>query len=91
MIYIGAIDIEFKKYEEDPEKNRKEIEFVLSFEGAIPPRKEIIDEISSCYGVEPDLVFLEKLRTAKGKKKANGRARIYTDASSLKKFEKDRR
>ncbi len=88
MIFIGTIDIEFKSYMENPEKNRKEIEFVLSFEGAIPSRKDILDEISACYDVDPDLVFLEKLRTVKGKKKANGRARIYGDALSLKKFEK---
>lgn len=85
---MSRIDIEFKKYEEDPEKNRKEIEFALSFEGPIPSRKEIIDDISACYGAEPELVFLEKLRTARGKKMANGRARIYGDSLSLKKFER---
>ena len=87
---MGTADIEFKKYSEDPEKNRKEIEFVLSFEGSIPSRKEILDEISACYGADPGLVFLEKFRTVKGKKKANGRARIYDDAASLKKFESRR-
>ncbi|MBN1431499.1 MAG: hypothetical protein JW931_01865, partial [Methanomicrobiaceae archaeon] len=63
-------------------------EFVLSFEGSIPSRKEIIADISSCYGADPELVFLEKFRTVKGKKMANGRARIYGDALSRKKFER---
>ena len=85
---MSKIDIEFKKYEENPEKNRKEIEFVLSFEGSIPSRKEITDDISACYGADPELVFLEKLRTVRGKKMANGRARIYGDAASLKRFER---
>jgi ribosomal protein S24E len=88
---MGTIDIEFKKYEENPEMNRKEIEFVLSFGGSIPSRKEILDEISTCYGAEPGRVFLEKLRPVRKQMKANGRARIYTDAASLKKFEAGRK
>ncbi|WP_421908625.1 hypothetical protein [Methanolacinia petrolearia] len=88
---MGTIDIEFKKYEENPDMNRKEIEFVLSFEGLIPSRKEILYEISACYGAEPGLVFLEKLRPVRKQMKANGRARIYDDAASLKKFEGGRK
>lgn len=88
---MGTIDIEFKKYEEYPEMNRKEIEFVLSFEGSIPSRKEILGEISSCYGTDLELVFLEKLRPVRKQMKANGRARIYADAVSLKKFEGGRK
>lgn len=85
---MSAPDIEFNKFEDNPEKNRKEIEFTLSFEGAIPSRKDIIEEISACYGASGDLVFLEKLRTVRRQKKANGRARIYADAAILKKFER---
>ncbi|WOF16862.1 hypothetical protein F1737_09260 [Methanoplanus sp. FWC-SCC4] len=85
---MGAIDIEFKKYEEDEDIKRKEIEFCLSFEGSIPSRKDILNEISVCYGSSPELVFLEKLRTVRGKKMANGRARIYEDVKTLKKYER---
>ncbi len=85
---MGTMDIEFKNYEENKDKNRKEIEFTLSFEGAIPSRKDIANDISACYGAVPELVFLDKLRTVRGKKMAHGRARIYQDLQTLKRYER---
>ncbi|MDD3977896.1 MAG: hypothetical protein PHI15_07075 [Methanomicrobium sp.] len=82
------MDIKFESYEENPEFSRKEISFCLFFEGAIPSKESIKKDISLCYGVEPDLIALEKLRVVKGKKVANGKARVYSDASAIKKYEK---
>lgn len=85
---MSTIDINFTKYEENTEKNRKEIEFTLNFEGSIPARKDIMDEIILCYATSPELVALDKLRTVRGKKVANGKARIYPDAQTRKKSER---
>ncbi|MDD4127674.1 MAG: hypothetical protein PHV39_08315 [Methanomicrobium sp.] len=82
------MDIIFENYKEISEFSRKEIEFVLSFEGAIPSKQMIKAEISICYGVSSDLIALDSLRAVKGEKKANGKARIYSDAAVMKKFEK---
>ncbi|MDD3407233.1 MAG: hypothetical protein PHP13_04030 [Methanomicrobium sp.] len=82
------MDIIFDKYEENSEIARKEIEFTLSFEGAIPSQESIKKEISVCYGVSPDLIALGRLGVVRGRKKAKGRARIYSDTVLLKKFEK---
>ncbi len=82
------MDIEFTRYEENSDIPRKEINFTLSFEGAIPSRKDIIDEISVCYGTPEELVALGKLRTVRRKKKANGSARIYSDKETMKKSER---
>jgi len=88
---MTTIDINFTKYEENEDMNRKEIEFTLNFEGAIPARKNILDEITLCYGTSPELVALDKLRTVKGKKQANGKARIYPDQQTMKQNEKKSR
>ncbi|EHQ34680.1 eS24 family ribosomal protein [Methanoplanus limicola] len=85
---MTTIDINFTKYEESVEMKRKDIEFTLNFEGAIPARKDILDEISLCYGAPQELVALDKLRTVRGKKQANGKARIYPDSQTMKRCEK---
>jgi len=87
---IGSVStcIEFNRYEENPDIPRKEINFTLSFEGAIPSRKEIINEISVCYGSPEELVALGKLRAVRRKKKANGSARIYSDRKTMKMSER---
>ena len=67
---------------------RKEIDFILNFKGAIPSKESIKDEISLCYGSSNDLITLDKLRTVKGKMMANGKARIYPDLTTMKKYER---
>ncbi|MBP2133653.1 ribosomal protein S24E [Methanomicrobium sp. W14] len=62
--------------------------FVLSFEGAVPSKESIKNEISVCYGVSPDFIALDRLRAVRGKKKAGGTARIYPDRALMKKYEK---
>lgn len=82
------MDIVFERYEENSDVPRKEIDFILNFEGAIPSKESIKDEISLCYGSSNELIALDKLRTVKGKKKAAGKARIYSDAQIMKRFER---
>lgn len=82
------MDVMFERYEENTGVPRKEIDFTLNFDGAIPSKESIKDEISLCYGSSNELIALDKLRTIKGKKKANGKARIYSDLATLKKYER---
>ena len=82
------MDLDFTRYEQNEEKRRTEIDFVISFEGAVPPRKEIMEQLSSLYTFDPALAVLGKFRTRSGKKEMRGDVRIYENRDDMKQAER---
>ncbi len=81
------MDFEFTKEEENKLLNRTELDFVLTYDGATPSRKEILGKLCALRNVKPELCVLSSLKTEFGKQEIAAQARIYTDAEALKSIE----
>lgn len=81
------MDFEFIKDEKNELLNRRELEFVLTFEGATPSRKDIMGKFCALQNVSEDLVVLDSLKTKFGKQELVGSARIYEDADTKTQME----
>ena len=81
------MDFEFTKEEENKLLNRTELDFVLTYDGATPSRKEILGKLCALRNVKPELCVLGSLKTEFGKQEIVAQARIYEDAEALKSTE----
>jgi small subunit ribosomal protein S24e len=81
------MDFEFIKEEENKLLNRTELDFVLTYDGATPSRKEILGKLCALRNVKPELCVLSSLKTEFGKQEIAAQARIYEDAEVLKSTE----
>ena len=83
------MDFEFARDEYNGLLKRRELEFLLTFEGATPSRRQILGKLCALQNVPEDHVVLDSLKTSFGKQDLNGYARIYEDAATLKATEPD--
>ncbi|OIO26267.1 hypothetical protein AUJ15_01870 [Candidatus Micrarchaeota archaeon CG1_02_55_41] len=65
------------------------IDAVLEFEfgGSTPSRKQLLPEIVSAFDSKPEFVSIQKIEQRYGRNSVKVRARIYSSADSLKRFE----
>jgi len=66
------LDFAFDRYEEIDDGEKIEIDFVCSFEGAIPSKTEVMDNLVLCFDFDPGNAKLDRLRPVKGKKQVKG-------------------
>ena len=78
------MDFEFARDEYNGLLKRRELEFLLIFEGATPSRREIIGKLCALQNIPENCVVLGSLKTSFGKQELNGFVRIYEDAETLK-------
>ena len=58
---------------------RRELEFVLTFNGPTPSRKSVQEKLAALQNRDESLIVLDLERTRFGKMELLGRARIYDD------------
>ena len=56
---------------------RRELRFILTYDGATPSRKEIRGKLCALNNINENLVVLDSLRTGYGRMQLNGFMRIY--------------
>ena len=78
------MDFEFTRDEYNGLLKRRELNFVLTFEGATPSRRQILGKLCALQNVPESCVVLDTLKTSFGKQELNGQARIYQDAETMK-------
>ena len=68
---------------------RRELEFVLTFEGPTPSRQEILGKLCALKNINEQAIVLDSLKTTFGKQEILGTARVYDDAEALNKTERE--
>ncbi|NYT05328.1 MAG: 30S ribosomal protein S24e [Methanomicrobiales archaeon] len=76
------MDFEFTSEERNELLNRKELSFVLTFDGATPSRAHILGKLCALKNLEPSLAVLDSLKTHYGRQELEGKVRIYDDEAS---------
>lgn len=67
---------------------RREIRFIIHYEGATPSRPQVIGKLCALANVKEQQVALDSLKTGFGKTEAVGRARIYDTEEGRAKTER---
>lgn len=70
------LDFVFDSYEENEENKQTEIEFICSFEGPIPPKSEVLENLALCFDFKPECARMERFRPIRGKQQVRGRVTI---------------
>jgi small subunit ribosomal protein S24e len=67
---------------------RREIEFLLSYSGATPARKQVMGKLCALLNLKENLVIIDGMKTAFGEPKLRGNARIYDNEDAKVKTER---
>jgi small subunit ribosomal protein S24e len=81
------MDFEFIRDKRNELLSRRELQYVLTFEGATPSRKEILGKLCALQNIDEGLVVLDSLKQGFGKQELKGTARIYEDEATKLKIE----
>jgi small subunit ribosomal protein S24e len=83
------MEFEFIRDERNELLARRELDFVLTFEGATPSRQEILGKICALKNIDEQVIVLDSLKTTFGKQEILGTVRVYDDAETLNTTERD--
>lgn len=78
------MEISIVEVKENPLLKRKEARFRVSFDGAIPSRKELKEKLCAHLKAKPELVILDEIFGQYGRNEALGYAKVYDDVDALK-------
>lgn len=81
------MDFEFTRDNKNELLNRRELQFVLTFDGATPSRREIIGKVCALKNVSENFAVLDSIKQGFGKQELEGMIRVYEDEESRNKVE----
>jgi len=76
--------IEILKEKENKLLNRKEINFRVAYDGAVPKIGDVRKELTAALHSKENLTVIDSLKPGFGTKSATGHAKVYKDEEDLK-------
>ena len=84
------MELEIASEKDNPFFNRKEVDFVLRFQGEkTPSREKARETIAAQYGHKKNLVIIDFMKPTTGKAEAAGYAKLYRSEGEAKKHERE--
>jgi len=77
------MDLTVKSKRENPALSRQEMECVVSFDKAVPSRKQLREAIAAATGADQQLLVIVSVGTEYGSKEAFVSARLYASKGAL--------
>lgn len=81
------MDFEFIRDERNELLNRRELEFIITFEGPTPSRREILGKLCALQNIDEKFAVLDSLEPKFGKQELSGKARIYDNQDAKSRLE----
>jgi small subunit ribosomal protein S24e len=82
-IYRISMDITITEDKRNELLQRREILFLIKFEGPTPSRQQVLDKLSALLNLSANLTVIDSLKTRFGKTEIKGMARVY-DTEEIK-------
>lgn len=82
------MDIEITSDKRNELLSRREVQFILRYDGATPSRMQVIGKLCALLNVKEQQVVLDSLRSSFGKMELSDEARIYDSEEGKKKTER---
>jgi small subunit ribosomal protein S24e len=83
------MQIEVVEEEDNTLLNRKELKVKVSHPAATPSRIEVRDKVAADLKVSPELVIVDNMKTAFGKKETAAYIKIYDSAEAIQQVEQE--
>lgn len=81
------MDIRIIKDKKNLLLNRRELDFVVRYEGSTPSRNDIKNKLAAMLNAPLELLVVQRIKTEYGMQEAKGYAKLYEDAARMKEVE----
>lgn len=81
------MDIRILKDKNNALLNRRELDFIVKYEGSTPSRNDVRNKLAAMLNAPLELVVVQRLKTEYGMQEGKGYAKIYENADRMKEVE----
>ena len=81
------MDIKILKDKKNSLLNRRELDFVVKYEGSTPSRSDIRNKLAAMLNAPLELLIIQRIKTEYGMQEGKGYAKLYEDADRMKQVE----
>jgi small subunit ribosomal protein S24e len=81
------MDIKILKDKKNLLLNRRELDFIVRYEGSTPSRNDVKNKLAAMLNAPLELLIIQRIKTEYGMQEAKGYAKLYEDAARMKEVE----
>lgn len=81
------MDILIREDKNNPLLNRRELDFVVKYEGSTPSRSDVRNKLAAMLNAPFELLIIQKITPIFGMQEAEGYAKLYEDETRMKELE----
>ncbi|MHC1757015.1 MAG: 30S ribosomal protein S24e [Methanosarcina sp.] len=83
------MDIKILKDKKNALLNRRELDFIVKYEGSTPSRSDIRNKLAAMLNAPLELLVIQRIKTEYGMQESKGYAKLYEDAARMKQVEQE--
>ncbi|MCQ1535253.1 30S ribosomal protein S24e [Methanosarcina sp. KYL-1] len=83
------MDIRILKDKNNVLLNRRELDFIVKYEGSTPSRSDVRNKLAALLNAPLELLVVQRVVTEYGMQEAKGYAKLYSDAQRMKQIENE--
>jgi small subunit ribosomal protein S24e len=81
------MDIRILKDKNNSLLNRRELDFIVKYEGSTPSRSDIRNKLAAMLNAPLELLVIQRIKTEYGLQEGKGYAKLYENADRMKEVE----
>jgi len=81
------MDIKILKDKNNSLLNRRELDFIVKYEGSTPSRSDVRNKLAAMLNAPLELLVIQRIKTEYGMQESKGYAKLYADADRMKQVE----
>jgi small subunit ribosomal protein S24e len=81
------MDIKILKDKKNSLLNRRELDFVVKYEGPTPSRNDVRSKLAAMLNAPLELLVIQRIKTEFGMQEGRGYAKLYESADRMKEVE----
>ncbi|MDW5550940.1 MULTISPECIES: 30S ribosomal protein S24e [Methanosarcina] len=81
------MDIRILKDKNNALLNRRELDFIVKYEGSTPSRNDVRNKLAAMLNAPLELLVVQRIKTEYGLQEGKGYAKLYENADRMKEVE----
>ena len=81
------MDIKILKDKKNALLNRRELDFVVKYEGPTPSRNDVRNKLAAILNAPLEMLVIQRIKTEYGMQESKGYAKLYVNANRMKEVE----
>ncbi|WP_440947297.1 30S ribosomal protein S24e [Methanosarcina sp. T3] len=83
------MDIKILKDKNNSLLNRRELDFIVKYEGSTPSRSDVRNKLAAMLNAPLELLIIQRIKTEYGMQESKGYAKLYADEARMKQVEQE--